>query len=187
MQQYRSVIILSTLLILASLACSLPARQAEPTPTLVPAATVDPTILEDQLATAQAEFAQSGKISLTITEQQLTSYVAQRLSEQPDTPFTNPQITLSDGQMALSGQVKIGFITGQARIIFAPEVQDGRLQVTIISANIGSIPFPDSALNQITDSVNQNLNDFITVEGRSVRIETFEIANGVITISGSAQ
>jgi uncharacterized protein YpmS len=89
--------------------------------------------------------------------------------------------------MVLTGKVKMGILTAQARMVFAPAVENGNLSVTVVSAKFGSVPVPDSALDQITKSVNQNLTQYISVEGRSVQIDEVVIANGTMTITGKAR
>lgn len=186
MSRSKPILSLACILLLSALACSMPTRQTLQ-PTSTPAPTVDPQEMESLLATAEGQLLETGSFSITFTEEQITAYVAAKLAQEPDAPFTDPRFTLSNGQMILSGSVKVGFLTGQAQIVFEPALVDGRLQVSILSANFGSIPFPESALQQITDNVNQNMSDFISVNGRSVRIQTLEIGQGTMTLSGTTR
>jgi uncharacterized protein YpmS len=184
----KPIIALVLLLLIAGLACSLPARgggTSTPVPTLVP--TIDPQVLADQLATVSAGFQETGQINTSLTEQQITSIVAQALAQQPDLPVTEPQVSLQNGQMILTGKVKVGLVTTEAKIVFEPSVQNGEFQVTILSANFGSLPLPESALQQISDTMNQNLNQFISVEGRAIEIESVTIADGLLTLTGKAR
>jgi hypothetical protein len=59
--------------------------------------------------------------------------------------------------------------------------------VNILSANFGSLPLPESALQQISTTMNDNLTQFISVEGRSIEVETVEIADGLLTLTGKAR
>ena len=146
----KPIIALLVLLLLAGLACSLPGR-GTPTavPTLIP--TVDPQVLEGQLATAAAGFNETGEINISFTEQQITSLVAQALAQHPDLPFHRaagfPSKWTDDH---LTGKVEIGSISTDVKIVFEPAVQNGQFRVNILSANFGSLPLPDSALQQIS-------------------------------------
>lgn len=183
----KPIITLLVLLLLSGLACSLPGR-GTPTavPTLIP--TMDPQVLEGQLATAAAGLNETGKINISFTEQQITTLVAQALAQHTDSlPFTEPQVSLQNGQMVISGKVEIGSIATDAKIVFEPAVQNGQFRVNILSANVGSLPLPDSALQQISDTMNENLTQFISVEGRDIEIETVAIADGLLTLTGKAR
>lgn len=176
------------LLLIAGLACSLPGRGTStptPVPTLI--VTVDPKVFEDQLATSAANFRETGQLSISFTEQQIISYVAQELAQQPDTPITELQISLQNGQMILTGKVKAGFLSTQVSIVFEPSVQNGELRITIVSANFGSLPLPASALEQISETVNQNLARYIALDGRSIEVESVKIADGMLTLTGKAR
>ena len=185
MQGIKPILLLALILLLAGLACSLPARgDSTPEPTLIP--TLDPQVLKDQLATAAAGFRDSGQISVSFTEQQMTSLVAQALTQQPDLPVTEPQVSLQNGQMTVNGKVALGRITTPVVIVFEPSVLDGRLHVTVKSANFGSLELPANTLEQISASMNENLTEFISVEGRAIQIENVTIADGLLTVTGKA-
>ncbi len=186
MSGIKPIIALAFLMLFAGLACSLPARGTPPPiPTLIP--TLDPQVLEDQLATAAAGFRDTGQIDVSFSEEQITSIVAQALTQQPDLPVTEPQVSLQNGQMVVTGKVKVGFITTPVEIVFEPSVQNGDLQVNVLSANFGSLPIPENALDQISTTMNQNLSQYIAVEGRAIEVESVAIADGTLTLTGNAR
>jgi uncharacterized protein YpmS len=176
------------ILFMSGLACSLPSRLANritELPTSTP--TVNPLGLEEQLATAAADFQETGQISITITEQQLTSFIDEKLAQQTDIPLSEPQVSLQNGKIILEGKVTIGFVSAQTRLVFAPTVVDGKIEVEIVSADFGSIPIPESTLEQITQIVNQNIVEYISADGSDIQIDTIVIADGTITITGKAR
>jgi hypothetical protein len=186
MSGIKPIITLLVVLLIAGLACSLPGRGTPTvTPTLIP--TLDAQVLEGQLATAVAGFNGTGPINLSLNEQQITSLVAQALAQQPDIPVTEPQVTLQNGQMILTGNVEIGSISTEVKVVFEPTVQNGQFRVNILSANFGSLPLPDSALQQISDTMNENLTRFISANGRSIEVESVAIADGLLTLTGTAR
>jgi len=185
MQGIKPILIFALILLMAGLACSLPARgDPTPEPTLIP--TLDPQVLEDQLATAAAGFRESGQVSVSFSEQQMTSLVAQALAQQPDLPVVEPQVSLQNGQMTVNGKVALGRIATPVVIVFEPSVMESRLHVTVVSANFGSLELPDSTLEQISASMNENLTDFISIAGRAIQIESVTIAGGLLTVTGKA-
>ena len=179
------------LLLGASLACALPGKLSSPTstpiPTFAPATTEDIQELQQQLATASTQFAETGKLEITLTEQQLDGLLAGALSEQPDLQITEAQISLQNGQIQFLGKTALGKLTVPVQITFQPTVADGLLKVEVVSANFGEIPIPDKFLAQLSELVNNNLNENLTVEGRQILIQSVEISDGRLTVTGKAR
>ena len=75
--------------------------------------------MQNGVQTAVANAAQTGTLDLTFTEEQITSYVAIKLAEQADAPFTDPQIFLRDGKLQIFGKAHAGKLTANARIILS--------------------------------------------------------------------
>jgi uncharacterized protein YpmS len=182
------------ILVVASLACSLPGKQAKDTPTPVPtatrapeASTADAQEFQSQISTASAQFSETGTLSLTFSEQQITTFLTDILAKQTDVPISDPQITLDNDQMTISGKATVGGLSSQATIVVKPYVESGVLKANVVSANFGKLPIPQGLLTQLTDSINSNLNEFITVQGRQVEIESIQISGGKMTVTGKAR
>ena len=186
----RRTIFFLLVLVAASLACALPSVSrptAIPAPTLVQATTADAEALQQQLATASSQFEKTGDLSIILTEQQLTSFLVDALSQQQDFQVVDPQVLLQDGELQVSGKTVFGKLTVPSQINLRPSVADGLLKLEVSSANFGKIPVPEKFLTQFTDLVNKNLNENLTVEGRQVQIEKVEIAAGKLTVTGKAR
>lgn len=186
----RRVIFLLFVLLAASLACALPvASRPSPTPapTPVPASTADAEQLQQELATASSQFSETGNLSITLTEQQLTTYLVEALSQQSDVQIVEPQVFLQNGEIQISGKTVLGKLTVPVQIIFRASTESGLLKLEVASASFGKIPVPKKFLTQITELVNQNLNENLTVEGRQVEIDNIEIAAGKMTVTGKAR
>ncbi len=183
--------ILMLVLLLASLACTLPAAASRPTvtpvPSPVPASTQDSKELQQQIATASAKFSETGELSLTLTEKQIDALLLEAISQQADLQVTDPQVFLQNGEITFTGKTVIAKLDVAVQIVFKPVVSDGLLTVEVVSANFGKIPVPDSFLKQITELVNKNLNEHITVDGRQIQIETVQVGDGKLTITGKAR
>jgi uncharacterized protein YpmS len=187
---FRRPVFLFLILLAASLACSLPAGSsptATPVPTLIPATTADAKLFQQQLATASAQFDKTGDLSITLTEQQLTSVLVDALSQQQDVQVVDAQVLLQKGELQVSGKTVLGNITVPVQISLLPTVTDGLLKLEVSSASFGKIPVPDKFLTQFTDLVNKNLNENMTVDGRQVQIRKVDIAEGKLTVTGKAR
>ncbi|HMN58855.1 MAG TPA: hypothetical protein PJ988_00740 [Anaerolinea sp.] len=183
----KKIAILFAILILASLACQLPSRAAPTEQPTVPVSTEAAGEAESVLATAAAELRASGKVSVTLTETQLTSYIAQRIAAQPDSPIQDPQVILQNGEIEITGKAKVGILSANASIILEPYADNGNLRVNIRGAKFGSVPVPDATIESLSQTLNQNLNDLITIQGEKFYLETIAIADGTLTLSGTLQ
>ena len=183
----RRIFILLIVLVFSALACAQPMQPTEPPPTRVPPSTQDAEALKVEVATASAKFAQTGQLSITFTEQQLTAFLIEGLSTQTDFTLTEPQVILQDGQIKLSGKILLGESSIDITMVLVPTVQDGKVTLSVASANFGILPIPEKLLTQITDTINQKLMESITFRGRKLVIEKVEIANGALTILGKSR
>jgi uncharacterized protein YpmS len=171
-------------LVLSSLACGLPTSSIAPTITPAPVDPAQADALEDQLATAVADLVAGNPVTITITEAQLAAYIDRRISDEPDAPISQPQVTLRDGKIEVTGQVTLDKLTAQANLVFEVFVENGRLQVRLIDAKLGALPIPERILNQINDTMNNNMEQMTTVENRRIEVQSVSIADGVMTIVG---
>lgn len=181
----KPVYFLMTLLVLVGLACSLPVNRSNDKQldsTEVPVV-VGPA-LEDQMATAAAELSATGQVTVVFTEAQLANYMAERLSTNTDAPLVNPQVLLRDGQIVVSGDLTVAFVKATATFTLRPYIDNGRLQVELVDAKMGSIPIPDDTLTTLTNTINQNLSGLTTIENRQFTLEQVVVADGTITLSG---
>jgi len=127
-----------------------------------------------------------GKVTVVMTEEQVTSYVAIKLAEEPDVPLTDIQIFLRDGKMTLKGNAKVGTISAPATIVINVTVdEDGKIQAAIEDADFGPIPVPQSMLDSLNTSINESLTNELTVDSTQVTIKSIAIADGKMSFSGT--
>ncbi len=173
------------LLLLTGLACQAPVRlAATETPSPIPVTTEAAGELESRLATAAAELETTGQVTVTFTENQITSYIVQQLAATQETRLSDPQVTLQDGLIEVTGKVSVSLIKANARIVLEPYVDQGDLRMAIREAKFGSIPIPDATLEELTATLNQNLSEFTSINGRKFRLEVITITDGTMTLSG---
>lgn len=176
-------------LIFLSLACSMPISAVnKPAPTNTPSdvsvSTQAVGDLQSNLSTAVTELGANGSTTLTITEEQLTSYLAVAVLNQKDVQVSNVQVRLQNGQMEMTGKATLSVISAPASLIFSPYVEQEQLKVKVQSANFGGIDVPDNVLQQITQTINDNINSMLVVDGTSIKVSSVSIANGAMTITG---
>jgi len=180
----KPFLFLSVLLLSIGLACSLPIRATQPSSNTIIASGEAAAELESNVATAVAQLEQTGSASLTITENQLTSYLAEKLASQPDSPIQNVQIRLENGSIQLTGQMSVSSLSADLSLTMQPYVDQGNLQVIIQEGQIGSIPLPDATLKTLTQTINQEMVGLVTFHGQQFKLESVSMDNGSMTLKG---
>jgi hypothetical protein len=65
--------------------------------------------------------------------------------------------------------------------------ENGELKFDIVSGEVGNMPAPDALLNSVDTLLNQTLTGSIAPQVTGFRVETANITDGLITISGQKQ
>lgn len=171
---------------LAALACNLPAaRRSTTLPPTIPVSTEAVQNLEKNLQTAATQVVKTGKAKITFTEAQLTSALALELQSQQDMPLSEPQVYLRDGQIQLTGKVSQNGITAPMQVDLTIEANvQGGLHYQIVSAKLGPLPLPQSMVNQLSSQLDQTIAKNLSPATHNLFIESVNIADGQMTISG---
>jgi hypothetical protein len=189
--KYALPIFLLTL-VLASLACTINVGgpdYSELPP--VPVSTEYAQSIRDEVQRAFEEGAQTGSITLNLTEQQITSYLASRLQNDPNLQqnsqplVTDPQVYLRDGQMQIYGKTQQGMFTANIGIVVNVNVdENGQPKIDIASADFGPLPAPEGLRDAVEAMVREAYTGSLGPVATGLRIETITIANGLMTVSG---
>jgi len=171
--------------LLLGLACG-PLTRQSPTPLPpVPVSTQAAGRLEDKLQQAAATAQVSGDIRITLTEEELTSYIALQLSQslaEQGLIISNPQVRLRDGKLTLSGTYRVDPVTVNPVITLSVTAVNGRPVANVESANFGILPVPGALLSQVSQSINQTLAQQLPA---NATITSVTIADGQMTILGT--
>lgn len=181
----RLIVILFTLTA-ASLACNLPANGSNPTPTMAPVqSTDDLQQLEDDLQATLENPGQNSEVSITITQQQLNSFIAAKLAEQSDPVIKNPQVVLTNGVMEVYGQVNQSGITADTKIVLTPSVDaEGNPNLDILSFEVGPFSAPDALNDRVETMIDNLVAGYIaSTEGKFTLI-SITIGEGTMTVTG---
>jgi len=147
--------------------------------------------LKEEMRRAFEAGAQTGTVTLNITEPQITSVLAFRLLSDPNMQtdqkpiITEPQVYLRDGQMKIYGKSQQGMFAANIGIIVNMGVDElGKPKIEIVSADFGPFPAPEGIKEALTAMIDEAYTGSIGPAATGLRIETIVIANGIMTITG---
>lgn len=147
--------------------------------------TSDVTALEAKAMLANS-IPQPGSLSsATITEQQVTSWLAMEMKNSPDLPLSDVQVYLRDGKIQVWGVVN-GSADSTSVLVVGTVSIDGNAQPVfeMESMQIGQQTIPDILLSQAESWLNQMLAEQISAEVPGLRLMNINVTNGLITVSG---
>jgi hypothetical protein len=180
-------------LVLASLACTVfvggPDYSGLP-PIPVSAQAADS--IKDELQRAFDAAAQTGVVTINLTEPQITSYLALRMESDPNLQqsdkkplIADPQVYLRDGQMQIYGKTQQGLFTANIGIIVKVGVDaNGQPSIEMTSADFGPFPAPQGLKSALTAMVKEAYTGSLGPVATGLRIESISISGGVMTITG---
>ena len=180
------------LLVLTALACNINVGGPDySTLPPVPVSTDYAQSIQEEVQRAFEEGAQTGEITLNLTEQQITSYLATRLQTDPALQQDNlplvsePQVYLRDGQMQIYGKAQRGMFNANVGVIVTVGVDaEGQPDIEIVSADFGPLPAPEGLKETIEAMVREAYTGSLGPVATGLRIETITIANGIMTVTG---
>lgn len=171
-------------LVLASLACNL-GNRAAPEPTIAVSTEAAASLVEtwqQAIQTAQ----ETGKVNLTMTEVQLTSYLALSMAENASIPFSNPQVLLRNGEMEIKGTYDGDIVDANVSIVMQVTVDAAGLpKIEITSGSVGPLPVPADLLTSVSDAVNEAITGDVSSTATGFKLETITISDGALTLTGS--
>jgi len=172
-------------LTLSVLACTINVGGPDyPTPA-IPVSTQAVEELNQTIQTAVAAGAESGEVTLAITEPELTSYLASELAAQTEPFITDPQVYLRDGQVRIFGTARQGYFVATAGItVMAMSDIQGQLKIEITSADFGPLPVPDTLKEAVTAAIQEAYTGPLGPVATGFRLESITIADGSMNIVG---
>lgn len=184
------LLLVFTVLLVTSLACNLGTSDSRPPEQATPIAVTTESVeeLKENLHDAATQASTSGEVTVVFDEEQLTSLVAFELQKQEEQVFQDPQVYLRDGQIQLYGNAVQGGIELPVSIIATLAVTDqGAPRYEIVSATAGPVPLPQSILDQLTERMDQVIENQLDPENSGMIVEDIVIAGGKMTVTGRAR
>ena len=180
-----AVLSAALVMILATLACSMHVGGPDYPDTPIPVSAEYVVSMQEQLKAAVESGATGGNVILTITEPQITSYLALKLQAQEEPLFTDPQVYLRDWEMKIYGRARQGYFTANIGVTVAVGVDaQGQPTITITSADFGPFPVPESLTSSLAAIIKEAYTGAIGPVATGFRIENIAITGGFMVVSG---
>ena len=172
-------------LIFTTLACSVFIGGPEYPEEQIPVSAEEVVRLKVQIEAAVLAGAETGQITFQITEPQLTSYLAFKMAERQEPPFTNPQVFLRDGQMKIYGRVERGFWNANVLVTLNVLIdEEGQPKLEIASADFGPFEAPNGLKQTLTAIITEAYTGSLGPVATGFRLENITIENGQMTVTG---
>lgn len=186
MKTNKYIYLLIISLVASSLACTINVGGPEYPAQTVPTSQADAQSLRDMIQQAMLTGAETGIITLQITESQLTGFMAEKLSQQANPPFSDPQILLRNGQMQMYGKITRGWFTANMLITMNVTIDEvtGQPKIQIASADFGPFPAPEGINNAISAIIEEAFTGSFGPVAVGFRLQTISIADGIMTFTG---
>ncbi|MBT3188054.1 MAG: hypothetical protein HN736_17050 [Anaerolineae bacterium] len=127
-------------------------------------------------------------IILTITEAQITSFLALKLASENDPFFTDPQVYLRDGQMQIFGKASQSYFTATTNVVVSVGIDEqGEPDMRITSADFGPLPVPDSLASGLSAIIKEAYTGAVGPVATGFRIEQIGIRDGFMVMSGKVK
>ena len=121
----------------------------------------------------------------TLSEEQITSWLAMEMKNGSDLPLRDVQVYLRDGKIQIWGIVEGSIDSTSALAVGGVSVDvNGLPSFEIESLQIGQQVIPDILISQAESWLNQLLTDEINRQVPGLKIMNINISSGMITIAG---
>lgn len=169
-----------------SLACNVFVGGPEYPAQTIPVSDEEVQNMQTQIEEAIQAGAETGVVTLQISENQLTSFIAQKLHGQTDPPFTEPQILLRNGQMQMYGKITQGMFSANILITMNVGIDEttGLPKIEIASADFGPFPAPEGMNAAISALISEAFTGSLGPVATGFRLERITISDGVMTMAG---
>lgn len=136
--------------------------------------------------TIKKSIPQPGSLSsVSLTERQLTSWLAMKLKKTPDLPLSDIQVYLREGKVKIWGMVTSDDNSTSALMVGSLGIGDNKKpKFQIESMQIGRQVIPQPLVKQMEVWVNQALLENIEKQAPGLEIMNVNISSGMVTISG---
>ncbi len=179
------ILLLLSVTIVSMLACTIFIGGPKYPDRTIPVSSESVSELQTAIAQAWEGGAISNQISFSITEQQITSYLAEKIQQQPKPFITNPQVFLQDNEIQLYGTAKQGNFQATAAVIMTASVDElGELNLEMKSADFGPLPVPSGLLEALTAMVEEAYTGAVGPMATGIRLVNVVVADGIMTITG---
>lgn len=186
-QPYQTILILFACLILSGLACKLDVGGPLPPYDPVPVSTEAAEELEKIVQSIEPRHS-SSNLAFTLTETQVSSFLVELLNNRAGFTFSDPQVYFRNQQVEIYGRIEHQYISADTCWIFRfLPGEDGSMKVYLVYGEIGMFRLPNEWLNGISGAIQEGIKIAQLIKGTfssAIMIETIDISNGMITVTG---
>ncbi len=169
----------------AILACTINVGGPDYPPETIPVSTEAVGEMRSAIQTAVAAGAESGQVTLIISEVQLTSYLTYKFESQPNAILHHPQVFLRNNQIQIYGTARSGYLEATARVVMAPAINDqGKLYLELVTADFGPLPVPDGLREAVTAVITEAYTGSLGPAATGFRLQTIIVAEGYMLLIG---
>jgi len=172
-------------LIVAGLACQI--NVGGPTPPSEPfqISTLEAMQLEENWQAAFEADPIDGRVTVVITERELTAFLAARMAEAQNPILKEPQVRLQGGEIQIFGVASVGPLEASVLLSIQPLVDsEGVLAFNITTAEVGPLPIPDTLKQGLSDLLTEAFTGNLGSVATGIRITSLAIADGEAAIVG---
>jgi hypothetical protein len=182
----NSLALFLTTLLLSTLACTIFVGGPDYPAQTVPISADEVQNMHTQIEQAFLAGAETGIVTLQVTESQLTSLIALKMQEQTNPPFTDPQVLLHDSQLQMYGKIVRGPLTANMLITTNVGIDEttGLPKVEITTADFGPFPVPEGLNAALSSLIAEAFTGSLGPVAIGFRLESITIADGVMTMTG---
>ena len=172
-------------ILLVSMACTINlGGPTPPAPPITPPSDAAESLRQtwqQAIASADAE----GRITVQLTEAQLTGLLAEKLAANPDAFFQEPQVYLRDGALYIYGTAHQGNLRANVLVVLTAEIDaEGALQLRLVRADFGPWPVPEDLLSGLSAMLDEAFTGKLGPAFTGLRLESVTIADGILTLVG---
>jgi hypothetical protein len=132
----------------------------------------------------------SGPFSITFTEAELTSAMAEAIEQQEvqgeDIPISDPRVVLQDGKIYMYSQVQLDVTSVGGLIIAVPSIgSDGLVNIEIESAEFGPVDVDTSMMSNLASEIERAINEPIIASPFNITLSQISAGGGQLTVDGT--
>jgi hypothetical protein len=119
---------------------------------------------------------------LRMTDAELTSLLVTKMAQYDEPPVSDLVVWFTRGKLYATGQLtNVVPVSVRLFMIASPRIQDGKVVMEIEQLSAGSLPVPGVALDAITRSLNETIDELQL----GVEVNAIEILEGEAIVTGS--
>lgn len=180
------LLLVAVALAAAVLACTIDVGGPDYPSETIPVSTQAVGEMRSAVQTAVAGGAETGQVTIIISEVQLTSYLTYKFESQTNPLFRNPQVYLRNNQIQIYGTARSGYLQATARIVMAPAIdENGKLYLELVSADFGPLPIPNGLREAVTAVISEAYTGAIGPAATGFRLQTIIVAEGYMLLIGT--